>query len=59
LQLQATAFGFGHTLEAGFPVFQLTADGHCVKFVMKDAHPAIMSEAVALFDSIFALPNDA
>lgn len=58
-QLQATAFGFGHTLVGGFPVFQIQTKDAWVEFIMKDAHPALLSEVVTLFDAIFALPADA
>jgi hypothetical protein len=58
-QSQAMSFGFAHNFEGGFPVFQLLSVGKFHTLNMRKDHPLVMVEAVALFEAIFPLPNDA
>ena len=58
-QSQAMAFGFAHTFEGGFPVFRLLSAGKFHTLNMRLHHPLVMAEAVALFEAIFPLPDDA
>lgn len=57
-QSQAMAFGWGHNLEGGFLVFRLLADGKFHTLNLRDSHPFVVTEVVAVFEAIFPLPPD-
>ena len=59
LMSQAMAFGFGHTFIGGRLVFQILSDGSRQTLSIQEDHPSVVREAVAVFESICPLPNDA
>ena len=59
LRSQTMAFGFVHIFEGGFPVFRLFSASKFHTLNMREDQPLVLAEAVALFETIYPLPNDA
>jgi hypothetical protein len=57
-EMHAMSFNFYQLNTGSFPVFQIYDQGHYITFHMRDDHTAIMGEAMALLQLLYAVPFD-
>ena len=58
-EMHAMAFNFGQLNNGSFPIFQIYDQGHHINFHMREDHTVLMDEAMALLQSLHAIPVDA
>jgi hypothetical protein len=57
-EMHAMAFNFYQLNNGSFPIFQIDDQGHHINFHMRDDHTVLMDEAMALLQSLHAIPVD-
>jgi len=57
-EMHAMAFNFYQLNNGAFPIFQIYDQGHHINFHMRDDHAVLMDEAMALLQSLYAVPTD-
>ncbi|MFA7301933.1 MAG: hypothetical protein WC069_06505 [Candidatus Shapirobacteria bacterium] len=57
-EMHAMAFNFYQLNNGAFPIFQIYDQGHHINFHMRDDHAVLMDEAMAMLQSLYAVPTD-